>query len=242
MRGAATHRPALDGFLDSLLQTFENCRPGLPDEATRTGGQAVVDFFMEFYAKERPRLAEIIRLQDPSRREKRRHELERQVDELIRKVVVPAYARLAAPFTLGERNGFYLVAEPLHTAERVAWAVLGIGLGVLAIRAPFIPIWADEWVLVFMVGGLLFPNLRRYFALRHYESELNRLVARADAEIWRMDVAYLTRLETAAATEEAAETEDVPEADGSLDERLADLPAPEDSPPVRDRRRIKGGQ
>lgn len=31
---------ALDGFVDSLLQTFENCRPGLNDRLLGTEGEA----------------------------------------------------------------------------------------------------------------------------------------------------------------------------------------------------------
>jgi len=114
------------------------------------------------------------------------------VDERIRKVVLPAYARLASSFTPRERNDFYLTREELHGVERVAWSALGMALGAFVVWAPFIPLWSKEWVLVFAVGGFVFPSLRRYFALRRYQNELGYLVARTDDEIWRLDLDFMT--------------------------------------------------
>ena len=42
------------------------------------------------------------------------------------------------------------------------------------------------------MGGLVFPELRRWFSFRTYERELNEVVSRADREIARIDLAYLT--------------------------------------------------
>jgi len=190
--GAARAGNALGGFVDSLLQGFENRRAGLADEAARAGGPAAAQFFAHLYEKEAPRLREAIALPEASLPEASRVALGQQVDELMRKVVVPAYARLAAPFTGRERNGFYLVPEAWHNLERLGWAVGGMLLGAFVVWAPFIPMWDKEWVLPFALGGLFFPNLRRVVALRRYQNELNRLVARADDEIWRMELACLT--------------------------------------------------
>jgi hypothetical protein len=49
-----------------------------------------------------------------------------------------------------------------------------------------------------MAVGLVFPNLRTWLALRRYERDLNKLVARADREVSRLDVAYLLNPERAA--------------------------------------------
>jgi hypothetical protein len=114
------------------------------------------------------------------------------VDDLIRKVVIPAYVRLAVRFTPRERNGFYLSQEPFHGLERFGWAVAGVAVGALVIFAPFIPLWSKEWIIPFMLGGLVFPNVRRFLMVRQYEGELNRLVAKADDEIARIDSHYLT--------------------------------------------------
>ena len=177
----------LDGFLVSLLRTFENSRPGLTTEMLATGG--VEAFFCDLYEKEVRLLRERIGgLTHLSRDEQ--EELFQRVDERIRKVVVPAYARLASSFTPRERNDFYLTREALHGVERVAWSALGIALGAFVVWAPFVPLWSKEWVLVFAVGGFVLPSLRRYFAFRRYQGELEDLVARTDDEIWRLDLGF----------------------------------------------------
>jgi hypothetical protein len=182
-------RRTLDGFVDSLLQTFENSRPGLTAGMLAEG--SVEHFFRDLYDKEVKRLREKVgRLGHLSAREQ--EELFERVDERIRKVVLPAYGRLASRFTPRERNDFFLAPEALRGLERVAWAALGLGLGAFVVWAPFIPLWSKEWVLVFGVGGLVFPSLRAYLAQRRYQSELNDLVARTDDEIWRLDLGYMT--------------------------------------------------
>jgi len=188
--GLRTH--VLGGFLDSLLQGFENCRVGLSDETLRSGEGVAVPFFLDLYEKEIPRLEETVRLFETGLPEPVQRDILAKVDELVRKVVVPAYVRLARRFTLRERNDFYLLPNPLHGLERILWGVLGMGLGAFVVWAPFIPIWEKEWVLLFLVGGLLFPNARRYLALRRYQAELNTIVAHADDEIRRTEIAYLS--------------------------------------------------
>lgn len=188
--GSAPPRRMLDGFVDSLLQTFENCRPGLLEETIRAGGTGA--FFVDLYEKEVPRLREQIRRTQTHLTEGEREELIRRVDDRIRRVVLPAYARLTGPFTSRERNDFYLAPEALHGAERLGWGVLGILAGAFVVWAPFIPLWSKEWVLVFALGGLFLPSIRRVFALRRYQGELDQLVHRTDDEIWRMDLNLIT--------------------------------------------------
>jgi hypothetical protein len=185
----APPRRTLDGFVDSLLQTFENSRPGLTAEMLEQGGTEA--FFRDLYEKDVKRLRErVARLQHLSAEE--RDELYARVDERIRKVVLPAYARLASRFTPRERNDFFLTPESLHGPERVVWGLAGAALGGFVVWAPFIPLYAKEWVLVFGVGGLVFPSLRAYLAQRRYQMELNDLVTRTDDEIWRLDLGYMT--------------------------------------------------
>jgi hypothetical protein len=181
----------LGGFVDSLLQMFENCRPGLTDEVLRAGPRGVERFFLDLYEKERARLSETIQQEQHLSAENRRALCER-VDDRIRRVVLPAYVRLAARFTPRERNDFYLAPEPLHGLERLGFTVAGMAIGVFAVWAPFIPLWEKEWVLLFALAGLVFPGIRRFLSLRRYQAELNALVIRTDNEIWRMDLAYLT--------------------------------------------------
>lgn len=181
----------LEGFVDSLLQSFENSRPGLTGEMLEHGEADVEAFFRELYEKELPALREkVAQLGHLSAEE--REQLYQRVDQRIRKVVLPAYARLARGFTPRERNDFYLAPEAVHGVERLGWAVAGVVLGALVVEAPFIPLWSKEWVLVFGIGGFVFPTIRRYFALRRYQHQVNDIVNRTDDEIWRLDLGYLT--------------------------------------------------
>ena len=191
----------LDGFVDSLVQKLENCRAGLTDEALARGPVEVEAWASALYAEEVPRLRDAIRTEEPHLTREAREELFRKVDELMRKVVLPGWVRLAARFTPRERNGFYSLAEPLHGVERILWALAGMALGSLVVWAPFIPVWSKEWVLPFTVGGLVFPELRRWLSFRGYERELNSLVSRADLEISRVDLAYLTETTSVAERE-----------------------------------------
>lgn len=207
VRAAPARGPGpLDGFVDSLVQKLENCRAGLSDEALAGGPAEVEAWAAALYAEELPRLRDTIRLEEPHLTREAREELYGKVDDLARRVVVPGWARLAARFTPRERNGFYSLAEPLHGVERALWAALGMSLGFLVVWAPFVPIWSKEWVLPFTVGGLVFPELRRWLSFRRYETELNELVVRTDREIARVDLAYLTET-TSVAEREARDDE-----------------------------------
>ncbi len=197
----------LEGFVDSLLQTFENSRAGITAEMLERG--KVEGFFLGLYQNEVRSLREKI-AHLPHLSSVEQQELFERVDERIRKVVLPAYARLASSFTPRERNDFYLTPEPLHAVERVGWAVLGILLGAFVVWAPFIPLWSKEWVLVFGIGGFVFPGLRRYLALRRYARELDDLVGRTDDEIWRLDLGYLTSAWERGASGATAETAPAP--------------------------------
>jgi len=186
-RGAA----ALDGFVDGVLQKFENCRAGLDDGVlARSDADA---FFRPLYEAERDRLKDAIRLEQPHLDEAGRTAMFAQVDDLVGTVTLPGYVRMALRFTARERNGFYLLREPLHGLERAGWAAAGAIAGAFVVWAPFIPVWSKEWVLPFFLAGLVFPDLRRWWEIRRYEAELNRLVVRTEAEIRRIDLGYLLR-------------------------------------------------
>jgi hypothetical protein len=182
----------LGGFFDGLLQTFENCRAGLSDAQVQAGGADVERFLVALYEREAPRLDDAVALHGAHLTGEARQRLRQEVDERVRKVVIPAYARLAAPLTVRERNDFYLAPPALHFLERVGLAVAGMLLGAFIVWAPFIPIWSKELILVFGLGGLVFPELRRVLALRRYQKELNKLVVRTDADVARMELAALT--------------------------------------------------
>lgn len=225
----------LGGFVDSLLQSFENRRAGLSNEKARAGGPGLEAYFLEFYEEEVPRLRETIAVQELALSDNVRDELFHKVDDLIRKVAIPAYARAAGPFSLGERNDFYVTPAALHGIERLAFGVGGIILGGFVVWAPFIPLWSKEWILPFAVAGLMFPNLRRWLALRRYQAELNGIVTRADDEVWRMEMAYVTGEGLSNRRRRAAEED--PEG-AQIEERLkAAAPAA----PAAGRKKLKEG-
>lgn len=184
---------ALGGFLEDLLQTFENCRDGLSDaQAGAEPAKGAEPFFAALYEKEKPRLREAVALHGAHLSPPARAELMAAVDERVRGVLVPAYARLAGPLTRRERNDFYLSPAPWHALERLGLALFGTLIGAFIVWAPFIPITAKELVLVTGVGGLLFPELRRLLSLRRYQGQLNRLVAHGEADLTRLEMALLT--------------------------------------------------
>ncbi len=180
---------ALDGFVDSLVQSFENCRAGLTEEAIRAGGAEA--YFRARYESARARLPDVVRQENPHLQEAARAVLVERVDRLVSDVVIPAYVRVATRFTDGERRDFFHVPPGLRLLERAGFALLGAALGWLAIRAPFIPLWSKEWIFPFFLSGLVYPELRRIFQIRRYGAEVNRIVADADAELARIDVSYL---------------------------------------------------
>jgi hypothetical protein len=239
----------LGGFVDSLLQTFENSRPGLGDEAFASAS-TVASFFGEIFERELPRLTDLCLGRETGLRGHDSERFRRDVEKHLRKVVLPAYVRLAQSFTPRERNGFYLVPDVWHGAERVAWAVAGMALGGFVIWAPFIPLWEKEWVAVFALGGLVFPELRRHLAFRRYQSELNRIVTRADDEIFRLDMALIERMASGSAEDDSSLEADVeatpPELEAPSSEteegpqrRLEGLAAPEEQGRRKKRRNLE---
>jgi hypothetical protein len=182
----------LGGFFDGLLQTFENCRAGLSDAQVKAGGADVERFLVALYEREAPRLQDAIALHGAHLGSAGRERMRQEVDERVRTVVIPAYARLAAPVTVRERNDFHLLPPGLHGLERMASTAAGMLIGAFIVWAPFIPIWSKEFILVTTLGGLVFPELRRLLALRRYQGELNRLVTRTDADVARLEIAMLT--------------------------------------------------
>jgi len=191
LHAKASKADALNGFVDSLLQTFENCRNGVSDAMLAEGEGRVAAFFTELYEKEIPRLKSVLRLNEPYVPKGTGEALLGEVDGLVRKVLIPGYVRLSAGFTRRERNDFYLLRD-FHGIERIGWSMLGMAIGAFVVWAPFIPMTAKEWVLPFFLGGLFFPDLRRFLSIRRYEAELNRVVERVDREIGRLDLVYLT--------------------------------------------------
>lgn len=193
LSGGAKGQAIRGDLIDSLLQSFENCRPGLSDEKIRGNKDEVNQFFVDLYEKERPRLINTVKVQESFLSDEAREKFFAEVDSLIRTIVIPAYVRVAISYTPRERNDFYLVPQRFHFLERFGWAVAGMVIGAFVVWAPFIPIWSKEWILPFTIVGLIFPNVRKIFSIKRYEADLNRMVAKAENEIDRIEMDYTSQ-------------------------------------------------
>jgi hypothetical protein len=191
--GGAKRNPSRGDLIDSLLQSFENCRPGLSDQKIHGDNEEVSQFFVDIYEKERPRLINTINVQESFMSTEAREKFFAEVDSLIRTIVIPGYVRLATSYTPRERNDFYLVPPRVHFLERFGWAVAGMVLGAFVVWAPFVPIWSKEWILPFAILGLVFPNVRKIFSIKRYEADLNRMVTKTETEIDRIEMDYTSQ-------------------------------------------------
>ena len=109
--------PTLSVGMESLLQTFENCRQGMPDAALRGDREAAERFFLDIYEKEVPRLREVIRVEEAHLSDERNEQFFTEVDQLVRRVVIPAYVREAQGFTPRERALAPPTAPPAFVHE-----------------------------------------------------------------------------------------------------------------------------
>jgi len=175
-------------WADRLLQGFEDRRAGLPEPLTET---VATRFFGAYLDEQLPQMREGLALQTEGMAPEAQEALVRELENLARGVLLPAYVRLTTHFTRRERNDFYLVPEKLHGVERLLWSVAGMLVGAFVVWSPFIPLWAREWIIPFVLAGLVFPDLRRWWASRRYEKELNALVLAADREASRLMLGHL---------------------------------------------------
>src|SRR6185436_16066198 len=102
-------------------------------------------------------------------------ELEREVLETS----MPAYVPEAIEQTRLEKSGYDVWRRGDATA-RVVFALAGLVLGGLIIKAPFIPIWEDAFAFVLAVGGLLYPEVKQLVADFRHSRLLNRMIAEAE--------------------------------------------------------------
>jgi hypothetical protein len=174
-------------WADRLLQSFEDRRAGLPE---RLSEESASRFFGTHLEEQLPLMRESIALQTEGLAPEAREAVLHEMESLARRVLLPAYVRLATHFTLRERNDFYLVPERLHGLERLLSSVAGMLVGAFVVWAPFIPLWSKEWVLPFALAGLLFPDLRRWWLTRRYEKQVNALVLSADREASRLTLSH----------------------------------------------------
>jgi hypothetical protein len=101
--------------------------------------------------------------------------LEREVIE----TTLPQYVPAAVEQTRLEKSNYdlWLHGAP---AARFLFGLLGLILGGLIIKAPFIPIFEDTFAFLLAASGFLYPEIKRtYFDFRHSRT-LNRLIVQAE--------------------------------------------------------------
>ena len=102
-------------------------------------------------------------------------ELEREVME----TALPQYIAEALEQTRRERSNYDLWRQG-DPAARALFGLLGLVLGGLIIKAPFIPIFEDTFAFLLTAAGLLYPEIKKtYFDYRH-SRRLNRIIAYAE--------------------------------------------------------------
>jgi hypothetical protein len=101
--------------------------------------------------------------------------LEREVIE----TTLPQYIPAAVEQTRLEQTNYDLWRHG-DPAARFLFCLLGLIVGGLIIKAPFIPIVEDTFAFLLAGGGFLYPEIKRtYFDFRHSRT-LNRLIVQAE--------------------------------------------------------------
>jgi hypothetical protein len=102
-------------------------------------------------------------------------ELEREVME----TALPQYIPGAVEQTRLERDNYDLWRQG-DPAARALFGLLGLVVGGLIIKAPFIPIFEDTFAFLLTAAGLLYPEIKKtYFDHRHSRF-LNRMIVHAE--------------------------------------------------------------
>jgi hypothetical protein len=103
----------------------------------------------------------------------------------IRSIVPVAWQRAAAPYTAREKRefGVWRGGDPV---ARLTYVLIGLVLGGLILKAPFIPIW-EKWFPFLLAGGAWWlPDAQVRWHKRRYAKALGRIaidVARAQAQL-----------------------------------------------------------
>jgi hypothetical protein len=102
-------------------------------------------------------------------------ELEREVME----TALPQYIEEALEQTRREKTNYDLWRQG-DPAARITFLLLGLVIGGLVWKAPFIPLWDESIALLSGLVGLLYPEIKKtYFDYRH-SRRLNRMIAHAE--------------------------------------------------------------
>ncbi len=102
-----------------------------------------------------------------------------QLEREVMETALPQYIPEAVEQTRLERDNYDLWRQG-DPASRALFGLLGLVIGGLIIKAPFIPIFEDTFAFLLTAAGLLYPEVKKtYFDYRH-SRRLNRLITHAE--------------------------------------------------------------
>ena len=115
----------------------------------------------------------------------------------VMKVALPQYAAAALEMNRNERENFGMFHRGDFSA-RLLYALVGLVIGGLIVKLPFIPIFEDLFAFALTAGGFFYPELKRWFYEQRYAKVLNRIVVDAaryqeDARLHYMTTEEITR-------------------------------------------------
>jgi hypothetical protein len=102
-------------------------------------------------------------------------DLQREVME----AALPQYIPAAIEQTRLERSSYDLWRQG-DPAARALLTLIGLVLGGLIVKAPFIPIWEDAFAFALAAAFFLYPEIKQLYFDRRHTRFLNRLILHAE--------------------------------------------------------------
>jgi hypothetical protein len=155
-----------------------------------------------------------------------------QLEREVMETALPEYIPAAVEQTRMEKTNYELWRNG-DPAARALFGLLGLVIGGLIIKAPFIPIFEDTFAFLLTAAGFLYPEIKKtYFDYRHSRL-LNRMIVHAERYQKNQRLHYMS---------EARLREEL-EAVGSPDARALNPPTPSlPSPPALPHRERGGSK
>jgi hypothetical protein len=115
----------------------------------------------------------------------------RELEREVMATALPQYVPRAVEQTRLERDNYDLwrQADP---AARIAFLLLGLVIGGLIWKAPFIPIWDEGVAFVAAFIGLLYPEIKKTYLDHRHARFLNRLIVHAEKHQKDQRLQYLS--------------------------------------------------
>src|SRR3981081_3016658 len=99
-----------------------------------------------------------------------------RVRRALDEILLPRYAALATgEIELAKRD--YGIWRGGDLVARATFALAGFILGIIVVKTPYIPIWAEWFPALTLIAGPMFPEAVQWLYGRRYRRKLNRLVA-----------------------------------------------------------------